>query len=463
MAITFVGAGTSVVDDTTIQTTGTTLTPNASTLTDDFMLAVIGRDDNLGTWDDPPETGWTLIGQISETTGRNFRLMLAYKIATSGSEPAATFTGDSVTAGVENSGAILTFRGIDTSNPLDVTFVEVDHTQKINNADNPSTHTYNPITTVTNGSFVIVAEHLAATKVVTSGVPTGYSTALAINDNLTGNEHVWYKSVSAGTDSPSAAGHILDSTVGDGGSFTIAIRPDVLSPGYISSTTQFHDPSFIIDQFVNNDFLGSTASLYTPDVKLDQTLSATYISTGNSLHEPFVFKEGTLPINFISSEISLHEPAVHTSEPASSYFNQAWFKDPTGLSTTWFGVNRVISPTPISSGSNLHEPGVNPGAVTLSVDYLTPGPDTIHEPLLNISDTISVDFLQNQHSLFRPVLGQVFNQILGVNYKSSSVSLYEPNTVNGGSIDGQDLLTISTNYQSKTLYRNPLGGWYTID
>ena len=46
MAITFVGHGTTVVNDLTAQTAGVSFSPNASTLTDDFMLAVVQRDED---------------------------------------------------------------------------------------------------------------------------------------------------------------------------------------------------------------------------------------------------------------------------------------------------------------------------------------------------------------------------------------------------------------------------------
>lgn len=226
MAITLVGAGTTVADDTTLQTTGITVSPHESTLTDDFMLLVLGRDAKDDAWDDPPETGWTLIGQIQDTIGRDYRLMLAYKIATSDSEGSATFTGLSSTSGIENTGAIITYRGVDTTSPLDVVYSSGSHSQHIQNATNPSTHTYNAITTATDGAWAVVTEWLSNVDVNPSANPSGYSSDHERINSIAGNIQTWHKEIAtATTESPGAAGYTVSNTTGDGGSITIALKP----------------------------------------------------------------------------------------------------------------------------------------------------------------------------------------------------------------------------------------------
>lgn len=226
MAITFVGAGTPVTDDVTAQATGNTFSPHANTLTNDLMIAVIGRDDDNDAWDDPPATGWTIIAQPANTTGRDYRLLLAYKIATSDSESNVTFTGTNVLTNIENSGAILTFRGVDTASPFDVTYSSASHLLTLQNVTNPATHVAKPITTITDGAVVLLAEHTAAAGVTNSADPTGYTNRLRIINNASGNVQVWTKEVAtAGTETPDTAGYTLDDIDADGGIITIAMQP----------------------------------------------------------------------------------------------------------------------------------------------------------------------------------------------------------------------------------------------
>jgi hypothetical protein len=228
MAITFVGAGTVASSASLVGTTGQAYTPHASTLTDDLMIAIMHRNDDLGTWDTPP-SGWTAIAQDTVgAAGQDRQMQIAYKVATSDSEGSATFT-HSDTAAEQWAGCILTYRGIDTTTPWDVTYVEGTHRRNDQNKASTNVDAARAIDTVTDGAFVLIFEAVSHDDITSNADPSGYTVAVR---NIGGAEdhrqfQAWHKEVTtAGTETPGAAAYTSNATVADSTIYTFAIRPD---------------------------------------------------------------------------------------------------------------------------------------------------------------------------------------------------------------------------------------------
>jgi len=227
--ITFVGAGSVVSNGTLIGTSGLTLTPHASTLTDDIMVAVIHRNDELNNlWN--ALSGWDIVDQITTTAGQDMGSVVYYRIATSDSEGAATFINTDTTA-EQTAGCILTYRGIDTTTPWDVAFNNPLHF--ISRTDKAATNVdaFDPITTVTDGAVVIAFEAVTHNDITSNADPAGYTNAVR-NIGATPAQRqfqVWHKTVaSAGVETPAAPAYTSNNTVAESHQWTLALRPLVI-------------------------------------------------------------------------------------------------------------------------------------------------------------------------------------------------------------------------------------------
>lgn len=213
------------------------------------------------------------------------------------------------------------------------------------------------------------------------------------------------------------------------------------------------------------DFIAATSDLFEPTLILDVTQVIDFISPASELYEPGVGIEGSLAVDFIPSVEALYEPSVHTSELANGWFNEKWFRSPF-FGTGWFGGNSVVTAGFINSASQTFEPIVSPGAVTLSVDFIA-STSTTYQPLLNITGDIAVPFISSTEALYQPSVTVVAAQTLSPVFIAATSALYPPIpalvTQTTTIIDGAGSLTISTNYQSSTLYCSPASGWFTID
>lgn len=151
--------------------TSVTVTIPAGSVADDLLIATVTRDarnNNSGTWSTPP--GWSQLHEGVDTSGRDRRTALYYKIH-SGSETDPTF----ITNAGQNehlSGMIHAYRDVDTSNPFDVAFVAGSHKDDGANDATPT----NPQVTTNTDDAVVVIVHLATHDDITTATPpTNYT------------------------------------------------------------------------------------------------------------------------------------------------------------------------------------------------------------------------------------------------------------------------------------------------
>ena len=208
------------------------------------------------------------------------------------------------------------------------------------------------------------------------------------------------------------------------------------------------------------DFIPSGNVPYEPTLIVNQTLSADFISTGYSIYEPGVVNFGTIDVDFISTGNALYEPTLTQSEVANSWFNQSWWRSPY-WGTGWWGTRAVITDQTIASTASLYEPTLTPGAVSISVDFISTG-YSIYEPTLSVENVVQAPFISSTETLYEPSLTVVLDQTITVDYLNNPSVLFVPAVKKETIIDGVDSLVISTNYQSKTLYCSPSNGWFTI-
>ena len=110
-----------------------------------------------GSFDSPP-VGWEIwAGPQSTSLGQDMQTQICYKKATSDSEGSATFTHSDTTA-EQWAGVIVTWRGQDLDNPIDVAFVAASHFTNAENKASPNVDAFDSITTVTAKAKVVAFE-----------------------------------------------------------------------------------------------------------------------------------------------------------------------------------------------------------------------------------------------------------------------------------------------------------------
>lgn len=224
MAITYIGAGSW---DEGTNLTSVTPTINGSAQENDFMIAYCHNSQNAAakTWDDDGGggNGWTRLDYNRTTSGRDRETAIYYK-KHSGTESDPTFTiGGS---GSHSSGVIETFRGVDATNPFDVTYSTASH---FTAGSNNSLPTNDSITTVTDGAWVVINHMATHDDITVAGAPTGYT----VRANLVGSNKDHRQSivatkeiVTAGAESPGAWTHTASPTnVQEYHLYTLALKP----------------------------------------------------------------------------------------------------------------------------------------------------------------------------------------------------------------------------------------------
>lgn len=180
-----------------------------------------------GSWTSTP-SDMTEIDAISEagTPPDPRQIWAGYKIRASGAGQALTLTHSATASNM--SIQAMCFRGVDTSTPLDVTYVRANHYEVEASgswppADNP------PITTVTNNAFVIVLTTNSDDGSFTQVVPSGY-TLIRFGTQFDVMMQSAYKEVtSAGTETPGTWGTTNLVSTADIHCLTFAIRPATTS------------------------------------------------------------------------------------------------------------------------------------------------------------------------------------------------------------------------------------------
>jgi len=231
MAITFVGAGTA----SSLNTSGdVSPVPNASTLIDDLMILVQHRNDELGTFD--AVTGFTEIHQEAPTTGQDRSTGLWYRVATADA-PGAVTCGHSDAGTEQYSAQIMTFRGVDTTTPLDVTFAAGTHRVNRVNKASPNVDAFQAITTVTDGAFVLAIEMVTHDDITSNADPTNYTNAYRLIGTSPTHQHrqqqAWYREIAtAGAETPGAPAYTSSLLTAESTQYTIALRPASTGTAY---------------------------------------------------------------------------------------------------------------------------------------------------------------------------------------------------------------------------------------
>ncbi len=202
-------AAISFVAGTYSQTTSSntrTLSEPAGAAQNDVILVYCQALVTSGiTWVDPAD--FTEINQKVTTAGSpSQKSYLGYKIRGATAGNALTFSHSDSNSNIACQA--VAYRGVDTSTPFDVTFVEATHYQQ--GAANTPNMTAKPITTVSNNDWVVLFYGATQSISGAAGPPSGYTTDA---DNLsTGfsnrSTYVAHKLVaSAGVETPGAFTH----------------------------------------------------------------------------------------------------------------------------------------------------------------------------------------------------------------------------------------------------------------
>jgi len=232
MAISFIGAGTVVSHAALLGTTGIVLTPHASTLTDDLMIAFQHRNDEANVFDDPPATGWTMLATNDTFAGEDMNTAVGYKVATSDSEGAATFTHGNEQE-EEWAGVILTFRGVDTTTPIDTAYI-AGHFIDLSNKESPNTDAFATLNVTTDQACVIAFEAVSHDDITSNADPANYTNAVrAIGTSYPQRQlQVWYRlGLSTGDETPPAAAYTSSLLTAESHQYTIALRPAAAGGG----------------------------------------------------------------------------------------------------------------------------------------------------------------------------------------------------------------------------------------
>lgn len=214
-AITFID-GTSANNSS-----ATSVTPSepSGTAQNDIVIAHCAINSTGGTWTDPAD--FTEIDQEDTAPAFAWTTYVGYKIrgATAGS--GYTFSASSSAAQIVCT--LLTYRGIDTSTPFDVTFSAGSHYSEHNN---DVTAAAPPITTVTNGAEVVLLQHWnGGVAGFALGAPSGYTSREEVLQASRVNFAVSKNVATAGTETPGVYTTTGSATTQDSSNYTLALRP----------------------------------------------------------------------------------------------------------------------------------------------------------------------------------------------------------------------------------------------
>ena len=218
--------GTIVSYAARVGTTGIDLTPHASTLTGDLMIAFIVAFET--DYSHSPPSGWTALVEDKDNLGSPDRSTLVYaKYATTDAPGATTFTTGN-TYDDQMAGVIITIPGGDPSTMLDVTYAVGTHQAAYTNKASPNVDAHQPITTATDGAKVILFEYITHDDITSEVAPSGYSLIAANTGSAEDHRQffIFSKDVAtAGAETPGAAAYTSNNTVADCTMITLAFKP----------------------------------------------------------------------------------------------------------------------------------------------------------------------------------------------------------------------------------------------
>ncbi len=219
MAISFVAGSYSQAANATSRTPS-----EPSGAADNDLIVAYGTAAQSVTWTDPAD--FTELNQKVTTAGSPTTTnYLGYKVRSGGAGSGYAFSHNGTSSNIAVQ--LLCFRGIDTTTPIDVTFVEASH--YLQGTANTANMTPKAITTVTDNAWVVVIYATTQTISGAAGVSSGYAAADA--DNLTAatsNRGIfcYHKEIASnGTESPGITTHTDVTGTADPRTYTIAIRP----------------------------------------------------------------------------------------------------------------------------------------------------------------------------------------------------------------------------------------------
>lgn len=225
MAISFVGVGAIASANSLIGTTGQVADVPSGVVDDDFLIIFSHNNGSVGTFD--ALTGWTkqtaIDGQY--TAGTDFEIAIYTRVASS--EPANYTVTHSDTVGEQWSTAMVAYRGVDTSTPLDVTPIS-GHRSDVLNKASPNVDAFNSITTVTNDAWVLAFEAVTHDEITSNADPSGYTNRFR-NIGLSHPQRqmqLWDTiKATAGAEAPGAPAYTSSGTIADASLITMALRP----------------------------------------------------------------------------------------------------------------------------------------------------------------------------------------------------------------------------------------------
>lgn len=210
--------------------TNLTAAEPTGTVQNDVVVAYAARGSNTddGDWVDPAD--FTQGDLQDETTGNaDGQLYWGYKVrgATAGNALTWTFGGTATGMSL----IVCSFRGVDTTTPIDVTYVDATHYVASNNAH---TTAAKPITTVTNNAWVLILQNLTQELDGACVAPAGYTIQLQTSNCAANNSrHALFatkEKAVAGVETPGVWGQVDTDGNADTRQYTIALRPAVAAP-----------------------------------------------------------------------------------------------------------------------------------------------------------------------------------------------------------------------------------------
>ncbi|MEM9336909.1 MAG: SpvB/TcaC N-terminal domain-containing protein, partial [Patescibacteria group bacterium] len=221
-SISYVGDGGITHAGSVVGTTGQIISVPSGVQDGDLLIMVSHRNDNVGDFTTP--VGWTRQTALDgvESPGQDRTTGIFTRIAAS--EP-STYSLTHTDGGAEQwSSVIIAYRGVDQSQPLDVTPTGSHYQANTNDSNPPNS----AITTVTDGAQVVLISALTHDDITTGLAPTGYTMRVDHSGGPIDHRQIQIadKAVSsAGTETPGDWLNTVNNTVAESNVATLALRP----------------------------------------------------------------------------------------------------------------------------------------------------------------------------------------------------------------------------------------------
>ena len=189
---------------------------------DDLMIGWCGTRQGNAVWNDDGAggQGWTRLLHNISPNGDDRTISVFYKFH-DGSETNPTFTR-SLSSNQPGVTAVAVYRGVDTTTPFDVTYVEATHfLETLNNmlAANRA------ITTVNDNAWVLLLQYATRNEFGTPGAPTNYTLDLGQGGANQQNFAIATRAIaSASAETPGVWTHSGTAVSADSSKVTLALR-----------------------------------------------------------------------------------------------------------------------------------------------------------------------------------------------------------------------------------------------